>query len=695
MVRRAGRIDLPSCLDPHHPAMSDILCKSGIWVMIMSRRTCRSATLPGIAAPAPPVDTGHLLAYGTEEPVRSSDIVDYAVIVVNYGDPALIAANLGEDIDVDDGALVVLVDNFSTEQSREAARALCRARGWEFVPSENLGFGAGVNRGVVAARALGHEVLITLNPDATASAEVLRSLARHLQDHPSSLVSPAMDSGDGRPHFRGAQVHRRTGQMRSSWSPCDDDPEWANWLSGACLGFSAAAFDVLGGFSEEYFLYWEDVDISRRAVEHGLRLDLREDLRVVHDEGGTQKSADDRAKSSTYYYYNVRNRLLFGRRHVRGRDWTRWVLATPGQSSLIWRRGGRRQVLTQPGGLLAAVRGAIAGSAQLLRRPQPAAPVAPPVSAAEASADAEENLRVTVAIPSFRRPEQLSLLLAALPARLAEASAATVDVLVVDNSPEGSARPTVAAAPLPVRYAHETTPGISAARNRALDESRGSHLLAFLDDDEIPLPGWLSSLLDTWRIHRSAAVAGRVISVFAEGTDPWLIASGTFRRAQRATGSRLTTAAAGNLLLDLSQVRRLGLRFEPSLGLSGGEDTLFTRELVERGGTIVWCNESAAEDHVVPSRLTRDWANQRAFSAANGWVNVTLHLEKRRSRRFAARGRFLLGGGARMAAGLARQRYGRAAGHLHHDARGTRMFHRGRGMLAGARGHLYQEYARD
>ena len=36
----------------------------------------------------------------------------------------------------------------------------------------------------------------------------------------------------------------------------------ANWLSGACLAFSATAFDRLGGFGEDFFLYWEDVDIS-------------------------------------------------------------------------------------------------------------------------------------------------------------------------------------------------------------------------------------------------------------------------------------------------------------------------------------------------------------------------------------------------------------------------------------------------
>ena len=266
-------------------------------------------------------------------------------------------------------------------------------------------------------------------------------------------------------------------------------------------------------------------------------------------------------------------------------------------------------------------------------------------------------MRVTVAIPTFRRPDQLAALLAALPERIAETPDAEIDVLVIDNAPEGSARATVEAAPAGVRYVHETTPGISAARNRALDESRSADLLAFLDDDEIPLAGWLSSLVEVWRGHRSAAVAGRVISVFHEDTDPWIIASGTFRRPQRATGTSLRTAAAGNLLLDIRQVQALGLRFDGSLGLSGGEDTLFTRQLVERGGTIVWCNESAAEDHVVPSRLTRDWAVQRAFSAGNGWANVNLLLAQP-TRRPQLRGQFSWAG-AHARRGPARYRYGR------------------------------------
>lgn len=304
------------------------------------------------------------------------------------------------------------------------------------------------------------------------------------------------------------------------------------------------------------------------------------------------------------------------------------------------------------------------------------------------------NPRVTIAIPTFRRPERLQLLLDALPARIAECPGAEVDVLVVDNDPDRSGADPSEAAPLPLRYVAEPTPGIAAVRNRVLDECRDSDLIAFIDDDELPLQDWLSSLLATHQQHGTTAVMGRVISVFDETADPWVLATGTFDRRPRPTGTPLEVAASGNLLLDVAQVRRLGVRFDESLGLAGGEDTLFSRQLVHRGGTIVYCEESVTEDYVVASRLTRDWAIQRAYSAGNGVVHVALRLAPNPARRLSLRGRFLVGGTVRVMAGLARHHLGRLRQDLRHDARGIRTLHRGRGMLAGSRGHLYEEYAR-
>src|SRR5690606_34097967 len=60
---------------------------------------------------------------------------DYAVIVVNYGDPALISDNAGHHHELNDGGLFVVVDNFHSDGVRARVKDLCRERGWLFVPS--------------------------------------------------------------------------------------------------------------------------------------------------------------------------------------------------------------------------------------------------------------------------------------------------------------------------------------------------------------------------------------------------------------------------------------------------------------------------------------------------------------------------------------------------------------------------------
>jgi succinoglycan biosynthesis protein ExoM len=304
------------------------------------------------------------------------------------------------------------------------------------------------------------------------------------------------------------------------------------------------------------------------------------------------------------------------------------------------------------------------------------------------------DLRLNVAVPTFRRPELLGSLLRELPERIAELGpGVTARVVVVDNDPDASARDVVARHPH-VTYTHQPVPGIAAARNRALDLSADVDLVTFVDDDERPRPGWLPSLVDTWSITRAAAVMGRVVSVFEEEPEPWVLATGVFRRRARPTGTPLAVAASGNLLVDVRQVRERGVRFDPTLGLSGGEDTLFSRQLAARGGQIVWCNESEAEDLVPAERLTRSWAMRRAFNGGNSAVQVELRMSSGPAARAGVRIRRTAGGAARVLAGYGRHLLGRVRGDLEHDARGLRTVHRGRGMVAGALGHVHEQYSR-
>jgi succinoglycan biosynthesis protein ExoM len=263
------------------------------------------------------------------------------------------------------------------------------------------------------------------------------------------------------------------------------------------------------------------------------------------------------------------------------------------------------------------------------------------------------------------------------------------------SSASGTVAEIAAATTVRIDYVVEPTPGIAAARNRALDESAASDVLVFIDDDERPRPGWLVPLLETWRATGAAAVMGRVISEFDGELDPWVAAGQFFRRRDGDRSAGGHTAAAGNLLLDLGRVRALGVRFDERVGLGSGEDSLFSRELVRRGGSMVWCEESVATDVVPTSRMSRRWVLDRARSHGNAECLIDLYLADGPAARFGVRARNLPRGAVRIAGGGARYLAGLLLHSYRHQARGLRSAHRGLGIAAGAVGRSHLEYARE
>lgn len=319
----------------------------------------------------------------------------------------------------------------------------------------------------------------------------------------------------------------------------------------------------------------------------------------------------------------------------------------------------------------------------------------------------EQRVRVTIAVPTFRRPAELRALLPLLVAQARELDAegaTATDLVVVDNDPSGSGREAVeeataaaseaAAGPFAVRYAHEPHPGIASARNRAVDEAAESRLLAFIDDDERPHPGWLRELVTVWRDTGAALVAGRVVAEFEVPPSPWIEAGRFFVRRSLPTGTDLDVAAAGNLLLDLDEVRASGLRFALDLGLSGGEDTLFSRQLARAGYRMVWCDESVITDLVPASRITRRWVLRRAWSHGNSAAVVRIRLARGGVPGAAARAGAVVGGVARIGGGVLRNALGQLTRSDVHQARGSRAAYRGAGMIWAAVGGVVQEYAR-
>ncbi|AZS35599.1 hypothetical protein CVS47_00191 [Microbacterium lemovicicum] len=302
---------------------------------------------------------------------------------------------------------------------------------------------------------------------------------------------------------------------------------------------------------------------------------------------------------------------------------------------------------------------------------------------------------VTVALATFKRPGPLANALNAIRSQVDEANragTASHEILVIDNDPRATGRDV--AEKYGARYFVESTPGIAAARNRALDEAATSDVLIFLDDDEVVQPGWLDTITQRQRETGAAAVAGKVVTVFPAQLEPWIRDSGAFIRPVRVDGQPMNEAATNNLLLHLPTIRALGLRFDERFGLTGGSDSMFTRQLTARGGEIRWAEAAVVVEQEEENRFTKKWVLMRTFRFGNTSARVDLALAGSPRRRLIARARVVSRGAGRVFYGCARWIAGVVTRNSSHRAKGHRMVYRGLGMLAGVAGYAHNEYGR-
>jgi hypothetical protein len=265
-------------------------------------------------------------------------------------------------------------------------------------------------------------------------------------------------------------------------------------------------------------------------------------------------------------------------------------------------------------------------------------------------------------------------------------------ILVVDNDPGGSGE--VVAREHGAAYVVEPRPGIAAVRNRALAECDGSGALLFLDDDEVPEPGWLRAMVDMFTTMRPTAVAGRVLTRLPDDVEPWISEGRAFDRPMRVDGQSMDEAATNNLLIDVGGVRRLGLTFDERFGLTGGSDSMFTLQLTRRGGTIRWAEQAVVVEQEDPQRFTRAWMLRRIFRFGNTSARVRIALAGTPLRRFAERALALGRGGMRIVGGILRFVVGVLTNSVSSRSHGQRTMSRGLGMVAGAIGYAHDEYGR-
>jgi glycosyltransferase involved in cell wall biosynthesis len=223
---------------------------------------------------------------------------------------------------------------------------------------------------------------------------------------------------------------------------------------------------------------------------------------------------------------------------------------------------------------------------------------------------------VTVCICTYKRPELLRRLLAALD-RQQTAGGFSYSIVVADNDAAESAREVVTefagTSSVAVTYCVEREQNIALARNRALEQARGEYV-AFIDDDEFPDPEWLATMLGACEAWRADGVLGPVRPFFDEPPPAWLVRSKLCERPEHPTGTRLDwrDTRSGNVLFRRNVLGVLDTPFRREFG-NGGEDQDFFRRLMEGGRRFAWCNEAAVYEVVPAERRRRRYFLRRAL----------------------------------------------------------------------------------
>lgn len=255
--------------------------------------------------------------------------MDLSVIIPNYNGENLIKKNLPQVARVFKNFSekyrkkfeIIVVDDFSQDNSISEIEKIFkeeenqnslrprsgRAKLKLIKNSKNYGFSSTVNNGVKNAKG---DILILLNTDVIPKGDFLEPLLNHFTDQDVFAVGCLEESveKDGI-ILRG----RGVGQWRRGFLIHEKgnlDKDNTLWVSGGSGAFKRKIWEKLGGLNTLYNpFYWEDIDISYRALKSGYKIMFEKNSIVKHEhEKGAIKSQYSPFQVKTIAY---RNQFIF------------------------------------------------------------------------------------------------------------------------------------------------------------------------------------------------------------------------------------------------------------------------------------------------------------------------------------------------------------------------------------------------
>ena len=257
-------------------------------------------------------------------------------VIVNYKTPEMTLEALTallREVGAIPGSRAIVVDNDSADGSYDKILQAVQSRGWsnlvEVVRSDrNGGFGFGCNVGIRRALAASDppEYVYLLNSDAFPEPGAVRLLVDFMDTHPATGIAGSYIHGpDGTPHetafrfpswqseFEATLGIGIVSRLLEEWVvalPMPKQVQQVDWLAGASMMIRRRVLEEIGLFDETFFLYYEEVDLCRRARLAGWTTFYIPESSVAHIGSASTGMKDIKKRTPPYYFHSRRHYFL-------------------------------------------------------------------------------------------------------------------------------------------------------------------------------------------------------------------------------------------------------------------------------------------------------------------------------------------------------------------------------------------------
>ncbi|NPA36163.1 MAG: glycosyltransferase family 2 protein [Chlorobi bacterium] len=218
---------------------------------------------------------------------------------------------------------IYVTDNNSRDNSAALLKELL-PDAYVHLLQKNPGYGTAHNLNLDKAFRDGADAVLILNTDTSPETTLIQTLQEFLTKNPDTgIVAPLILYGHSNNDTGIVQSFRIKANFRRGTIKNIDDKKYlssanlplcetVNYFSGTACVITKRTFETIGGFTEDNFMYGEEMDYSFRAKNKNIKITAVRNAVVRHYHDWSEKNIDGLCRE---YYYINRNRIRYFKKY--------------------------------------------------------------------------------------------------------------------------------------------------------------------------------------------------------------------------------------------------------------------------------------------------------------------------------------------------------------------------------------------